>query len=194
MVSKLGSCRIELDYLLSPNDRIERVCDAWSQAAALRMGERLHGEQVLGRSIWEFINGGPTQRLYDALYRHVRATGRGVGFGYRGDSPGAIRYMHMHIIPGPAGRVHLRSELLHEQSRGRAIYFVHVDYRRHPALLQCSLCQRLNANGRWYTVSEALEHTGLIDALLPVEVGDTVCNCCCNKVKQQTGAPICCGC
>ena len=194
MVSKLGSCRVDLDYLLSRDDRIERVCDAWSEAAALRMGLRLDAERVIGRSVWDFINGGATMRLYDALFHHVRTTGRRAGFAYRGDSPGAIRYMRMHLLPGPGDRVHLRSELLHEQPRPREVYFAHVDYRRHPDLLQCSLCQKLNANGRWYTVSEALEHTDLLDTLMPVEVGDTVCTCCCNKVKQQTGAAICCGC
>lgn len=190
MVSKLGSCRIDLDYLLTGDDRIERVCRAWSEVAELRMGVRTDADAVVGRPIWDFINGGATQRVYDALFWHVRRNGRPISFAYRGDCPGAIRYMRMHLSPGPGGRVQLRSVLLHEQSRNREVYFCHVDYQRHPDLLQCSLCQKLNANGRWYTVSEALEHTDLLDALLPVEVGDTVCEGCCCKIARETGAGV----
>lgn len=190
MVSKLGSCRIDLDYVLTRDDRIERLCGVWTEAASLRMGVRIDEEMVLGRPIWDFINGGTTQRLYDSLMWHVRQTGRRASFSYRGDCPGAIRYMKMHLIPGMGDRVQMRSELLHEQPRPREIYFAHVDYHRHPDLLQCSLCQKLNTNGRWYTVSEAIEHTDLLDSLLPVEVGDTVCDNCCCKVARETGAMV----
>lgn len=190
MVSKLGSCRIDLEYLLGPDDRIERVCPAWSDAAALRMAVRCDRDAVLSRPIWDFINGGATQRLYDGLFWHVRQTGGRVSFAHRGDCPGAIRYMKTHLIPGPGGRIHFRSELLHDQPRQREVYFCHVDYRRHPDLLHCSLCQRLNAHGRWYTITEALEHTDLLDSLLPIEVGDTACDDCCRKVARETGAAV----
>lgn len=185
MVSKADSCRVDLAYTLGRDDRIEQLCPYWSRAARDRMGMRLDEDFILGRPLWDFINGGATLRLYDALVWHVRNTGRRVSFRYRGDCPGAIRYMRMNLTPGEGRRVHLRSELLHDQPTARAVYFTHVDYHRSPKLVQCSMCNKLEADGRWYTLSEAIEHTTLLDSLLPTEVGDTVCDSCRTKLELE---------
>lgn len=190
MVSRLGSCKIDLDYLLDRDDLIVQVCPQWSRVARDRMGLRLEDECVLGRRVWDFVHGGATQRLYDALMHHARRTGRKLTFHYRGDSPGAIRYMRMVLLPGPGGTVRFRSELLHDQSRQRSVYFTHAAYPRHPELMQCGLCQKLEHQGRWYTVGEALAQTDAIDELLPTEVGDTVCDSCITKIELATGARL----
>jgi|GEM_PF-2243643 len=190
MVSPTGSCRIDLDYLLDLHDCVTQVCPQWSRVARDRMAFSLDDEMVLGRSVWDFVHGGATQRLYDALIHHVRRTGRKVEFAYRGDSPGTIRYMRMLLLPAPHGSVRFRSELLHEQSRQRCVYFTHAAYPRHPELLQCGMCQKLECNGRWYTVGEALSYTDLIDELLPTEVGDTICESCITKVELATGVRV----
>lgn len=190
VVSKADSCRVDLAYTLGGDDRIEGLCPYWTRAANQRMGLRLDEACVLGRPVWDFINGGATLRLYDALIWHVRITGRRASFRYRGDCPGAIRYMRMTLTPGTGRRVHLRSELLHDQPTPQAVYFSHVDYRRRPDLIQCSLCHKLEADGRWYTLSEALEYTTLLDTLLPTEVGDTVCDSCRTKLELQLGVVL----
>lgn len=190
MVSKQGSCRINLDYILDRNDRVSRVCPQWSDVARERMAVALDEQVVLGNSVWDFVHGGATQRVYDALLHHVRKTGRRAVFSYRGDSPGAIRYMRMVLVPSSYGKVRFRSELLHEQSRQREVYFSHAPYPQHPELLQCSLCQKLEYRGRWYTLAEALAYTDVIDELMPTEVGDTVCECCITKVEIATGVRL----
>lgn len=190
MVSRQGSCRATLDYVLDRSDRVGRVCSCWSQAAHERMGFALDDEVVLGRRVWDFVHGGATQRLYDALLHHVRRTGHKASFAYRGDSPGAIRYMRMVLLPGPNGSVRFRSELMHEQLRQRAVYFTHAAYPRHPELLQCGFCQKIEYQGRWYTVGEALALTDAIDELWPTEVGDTVCDHCITKVELTTGVRL----
>lgn len=190
MVSSQGSCRVNLDYVLDRGDRIVKVCPHWSRVARDRMAMYLDDEVVIGSSLWDYVHGGATQRLYDALLFYARRSGRKIDFNYRGDSPGAIRYMRMILIPGPGGAVRFRSELLHEQSRQRQIYFTHAAYPRHPDLLQCALCQKLEYNGRWHTVGEALAYTDAIDELMPTEVGDTVCESCITKVELATGVRL----
>lgn len=190
MVSRSGSCRIDLDYLLDRSDRITQVCPHWSAVARERMAVGLDDELVIGRPLWDFVHGGATQRLYDALIEHARRTGRKISFNYRGDSPGSIRYMSMVMLPGTAGCVRLRSELLFDQPKDHAVYFTHVAYPRHPELLQCSMCQKLEHNGRWYTLDEALRFTDAIDELFPTEVGDTVCDNCLTKLELATGVRL----
>ena len=187
MVSRLGSYQVDLDYLLDRNDRVMQVCPHWSAAARQRMAVGLDEEFVLGRALWDFVHGGATQRLYDALLHHARRTGRKIAFNYRGDSPGALRYMHMLLMPGDSDTVRIRSEVLHDQPRQRGVYFTHVAYPRHPELMLCGLCQKLEHNGRWYTVDEAMAHTDAIDELMPTEVGDTVCDNCITKLELITG-------
>ncbi|MEM9346104.1 MAG: hypothetical protein AAGB26_05765 [Planctomycetota bacterium] len=190
MVSRPGSCRINLDYLLDREDRVTKVCPHWAVFARQRMAVRLDEEMVLGRSLWDFIQGGATQRLYDTLIYHARRTGRKLTFNYRGDSPSAIRYMRMTLLPGFGGIVRFRSELLHEQPRQRSVYFTHACYPRRPELLQCCLCHRLEYNGRWYTLDELIRQTGAIDELMPTEVGDTVCEGCITRIEITTGVRL----
>lgn len=190
MVSRTGSCRVNLDYLLDRTDRIAKVGPQWSEYARIRMAVRLDEEQVVGQCLWNFVQGGATQRLYDALIHHARCSGRKLTFNYRGDSPEAIRYMRMVLLPGYHGIVRFRSELLHEQSRERSVYFTHVAYPQHPELLQCGLCNRLEHNGRWYTLEDALRWTDAIDELMPTEVGDTVCDQCITRVELATGVRV----
>lgn len=187
MVSRLGSCRIDLDYLLDRDDRVVQVCPQWSVVARERMAVGLDDQRVIGRRVWDFVQGGATQRLYDALLNHVRRTGRTISFNYRGDSPGAIRYMRMVLLPGSNGTVRFRSELLHDQPRQREVYFTHVASPCRPELMQCGLCQRLEVNGRWFTVPESLSHTDTIDELMPTEVGDTICDTCITRLELATG-------
>lgn len=190
MLSRHGSCRINLDYLLDCDDRVTRVCPCWSDVARQRMAIRLDEEMVLGRRLWDFVQGGATQRLYDTLIHHARKTGRKLSFNYRGDSPSTIRYMQMTLLPGYGGVVRFQSELLHKQSRERSVYFTHAVYSRRPLLNQCGLCNRLEYNGRWMTLDDALRTTGVIDDLLPTEVGDTVCDGCLTRIEITTGVRL----
>ena len=190
VVSKLGSCQIDLDYTLAGDDRIEKVCPVWTRVARDRMGVRLEDELVIGRPLWDFINGGATLRLYDGLIWHTRKTGQRLSFRYRGDCPGAIRYMRMNITPGYGRRVNLRSELLYEQPTHREVYFSHVTYRRCPSLVQCCVCNKLEHNGRWYTLGEIADYTSLLDSLLPIEIGDTVCDSCQTKLEREVGVRL----
>ncbi len=190
MVSRLGSTRIDLDYLLDRCDRITQVCPHWSAVARERMAVGLDDEMVLGRLLWDFVHGGATQRLYDALLEQTRRSGRKLSFNYRGDCPGSIRYMRLEMLPYSAGGVRLRSELLFDQPRERSVYFTHVAYLRHPELMLCSLCQKLEHHGRWYTLDEAIDHTDAIDDLMPTEVGDTVCDNCVTRLELATGVRL----
>ena len=190
MVSRPGSCRINLDYLLDRGDRVTKVCPHWSDFARQRMALRLDEEMVLGKSLWDFVQGGATQRLYDTLIHNARRTGQKITFNYRGDSPNAIRYMRMVLLPGHHGIVRFRSELLHEQSRERSVYFTHAAYPHRPELLQCGLCNRLEHNGRWLTLDDALRTTDAIDELMPTEVGDTVCDGCISRIEITTGVRL----
>jgi hypothetical protein len=187
MVSRSGSNRINVDYLLDRGDRVAKLCPQWSVVAQQRMAGQLDDDCVLGRSLWEFVHGGATQRLYDALLHHARRTGRGLAFNYRGDSPEAIRYMRMMLLPGYDGTVRFRSELLHEQPRQRAVYFTHAAYPCRPELLQCGLCNRMEHNGRWFTLDDLLRTTDAIEPLMPTEVGDTVCDGCLTRIEIATG-------
>ena len=190
MVSRTGSCRINMDYLLDCDDRVTKLCPHWSEQARQRMALKLDDEMVLGRSLWDFVQGGATQRLYDTLIQQARRTGRKLSFNYRGDSPDTIRYMRMILLPGYHGIVRFRSELLHEQTRQRAVYFTHAPFPRHPELLQCSLCHRLEHNGRWYTLDDLIRLTDAIDELMPTEVGDTVCDGCITRIEIVTGVRL----
>src|SRR5450631_2450126 len=91
-----------VSYQIDGHDDIISVNSAW-KAFARSNGAPHLAEQVVGRSLWEFVSDGTTRQVYRDLLVRVRG-GRTVTFSYRCDSPSLRRYMRMTMTPGAQWR------------------------------------------------------------------------------------------
>ena len=169
------SCAYTLDHL----NRVIDVDDAWLQYAQENRAPELTRERVVGRSVLGFVGGKATRRLYEALYRRVRAGAGPVEIPFRCDSPNRFRFMNLVLRAGRQGIIECEGVLIREQDRP---YFSILDRyfpRSDERLPTCSLCKRIQAYGsRWLVLEEAIRELKLFGSLNAPHLEQTVCDEC----------------
>ncbi len=84
-------------YRITDDDRIESVFGDWDLFAKANDAPSLQDNNVVGYSLWNFVNGRETQSFLNALFFHVRRTGRPVRVQYNCSSPSTRRSATMSV-------------------------------------------------------------------------------------------------
>lgn len=104
-------------YRVDAHNVILFVNDEWVSFALENDAPTLVRENVVGKSLWEFIDGWETRHLYDLILERVRRDGVHLRIPFRCDAPTKRRFMEMEIIPLSRGEVEYRCRILREESR-----------------------------------------------------------------------------
>ena len=62
----------EFVYEINANDEIRAFSGAWLECTSRNGGSYLLKDNIVGRSVWDFIPGGPTRHLYELLFKTIR--------------------------------------------------------------------------------------------------------------------------
>ncbi len=154
-----------LVYRIDAADTITWVSDNWSAfALANAWAGRVPPDAVVGRSLWEFIEGQETIQIYRALLQRVRDGRRVRKIPFRCDSPGAKRFCELEMAADPAGDVEITSRTLRTEPRPR-IPLLDSATERGPGLIMiCSTCKKVNLSGdRWSELDQAVEELDIFD-------------------------------
>ncbi len=169
-----------VNYWLDKTWRICRTCDAWDGFARENNGRNMERERVIGRSIWQFIQGDATRMWLDALVSHARLTERMVVRDYRCDSPDLKRYMEMRIEPGAGGMVCLKHRLVKTEPMAPRVAYEAAPKGAQAICFRCSICNRVQVKGRWMEGDVAVEK-GLLAEMFNPRVAYGVCPDCREK-------------
>jgi len=174
-----------VEYRIDANDVITDVGRAWTMFARRNGGESLIPETVLGRSLWRFVRGDETVRLYGAICEHVRHGNQPATFPFRCDSPTMNRYMEMTISPAGNGSLLFSSHLtLEERCRQRSA-FVCGSRSAQVLLLRCSMCNRIQVRDRWLDPTLAISTGGLFTQSPPFQVAYSICPDCDSRIELR---------
>lgn len=154
-------------YRIDSDDRIVFLNDQWDRFACGNDGGGVRSSEVLGRSLWDFIDGLTTQQIYRQIVKRSRA-GNAVGYPLRCDAPDRRRLLQMDVRATDDGCVEFRSRILSEEPR-QALSLLDRRFPRTGDLITvCSWCEKVRVDGRWVDVEDAIEELGLFQqALLP---------------------------
>jgi hypothetical protein len=134
-------------YALDSTDVITWVDDGFRRFAEANGASEL-GDAVVGRELWDFVDGVETRELLRILFDRARLYGP-ISFPYRCDSAAAKRSMVLDVSPEPDGRLTLVSRLQAVETR-RPVPFFERSGKAGPNLLRlCSWCNRVAAQGVW---------------------------------------------
>ena len=87
-------------YRIDARDAIVWVSDNWQMFAVANEGaETTYADQVLGRSLWEFITGMETRHLYQIVIQEARQRQKTVRLLFRCDAPDERRFLRLTIVP-----------------------------------------------------------------------------------------------
>lgn len=175
-------------YRIDGHDRIVSVGGPWDAFADENGGEGAARSRVIGRNLFDFITDPTTQQLYRQMLTQARA-GRDLQFSYRCDSPDTRRLMEMQMrLVDDAGSVEFRSTPLEEQPRA-PVHLAQADGATdgEPEALQrsCGWCNRLDVNGEWLEIEEAVTRLRLMERATPPAVTHGMCEDCLARMLAE---------
>ncbi|NNE00310.1 MAG: hypothetical protein HKN47_23575 [Pirellulaceae bacterium] len=182
------------EYQLDRSDVVISLNDWWLAFAAENSASDLNRESVIGREIWDFIAGKPTQALYREIHRYVRSTGQSVTVPFRCDSPSLQRHMQVQIKLQGDDALLYASTLVRAQ-RQRKLRLLDAARQTDDSILtMCSCCKRslLEPTG-WLDLEHISLRLRLFEKQTVPQLRYTVCPDCQqqisgDRVKQETAS------
>jgi hypothetical protein len=172
-------------YTIDDQDAMESVNPAWLAFAQENGAAELTREAVLGRPIWNFIEGRTTRQLYRELIHRVRHTGSALNVPFRCDSPTVRRYMRLEIEALEAGRVQFACEIQRVQLRPYLAILDPQTPRSAGHLTICSCCKRvLLKDVGWLELEDALLRLKPLEEPKAPQLDYSLCDSCVSPHNQ----------
>jgi len=179
-------------YRIDREDVITRVSKNWVFfARANAWGSDYRPEDVVGKRLWDFIEGDETRQLYDIVLRRVREGQRCGPIPFRCDSPLERRSLELFLAPLPDGQIEFTSTIIRTERRDDPIMLLdsHVD-RSEATVRICSMCKKMATSpDRWVEVEEGLSRLRLFDAVEMPRLTHGVCPGCYHGVVDGPADP-----
>lgn len=178
----------EIVYRVDAQDRIVSVSSAWDPFAIANDGRSVTASAIVGRNLFEFIGDQATRHLYRQMLTRIRSGGN-LAYRYRCDSPDCRRLMEMQIVATDSqGGVEFRSITLEEHPRA-PLELPQADGAsdEDPVELQraCGWCNRLEVEGTWLEIEDALPRLRLLERASPPAVTHGICDDCLARMTDE---------
>lgn len=171
-----------ITYVIDAEGMLISVCSNWEQFAEGNGGRGLKKEEILGRSLWSFIDDQPTRQLYQDILTHVRS-GAATELILRCDAPDERRLLQVTLTPLSEGKVEFRARVISRKSRPVQRLLDRSTPRTSSRLMFCSWCDRFHLKSdRWVEVEDAVAKLGLEDAPELPRIKPVVCPACYTKI------------
>lgn len=168
-------------HTVDSSGNIVAVNDAWLEFARENDAPELVREAVVGRPIWDFIEGRETRHISRLLLEKACTSGKSMTIPYRCDSPGIRRFLEMEIAPLKDGTVEFRSRFLKSESRDPVGLLDRRAERTNEFIAICSWCRRIRIDGQWTEVEEAVKRLDLFSSASLPQLTHGICQDC-NKL------------
>ena len=175
-------------YRVDRADILIWVDALWLAFAKENGATELTEENVLGRSLWDFVGGDDVCTLYQQAHSRVRSSNKPVVLPFRCDSPTLIRHMRMIIHPEEGGQVLYESLLTKTESQPYLGILDKSRPRSNRILTFCSCCKRalLEPVG-WLAAEEVSAKLKLLDAERFPNMREMICPKCAESFAHGSG-------
>lgn len=169
----------EFSYELDAENRLRAVSPAWLDFALANEANSLTPEErVLGRSVWSFVAGEESRRLYGLIFQKARSLGRPISVPFRCDSPTVRRFMVLKIEPLADGGLHLTG-VLERLERRPYTPLLDLQTKRSKDILEiCSACKRVKTTRGWLEIEDAARELYLFKTTELPQLEHRVCTDC----------------
>ncbi len=165
-----------VSYRIDASDRIVEASDSWDVFAAENKAPRLTRKEVVGRFLWDFIEGSDTRHLFRLMLSKARASLSSMRIPFRCDSPEARRFMEMEIRPRPDCSIDFVCATLKTEAR-TPVAFIDPDVdRSNEWRTICSWCKRIKMpGGEWAELEEGIRRLDLFGTKRPPRMSHGIC-------------------
>ena len=166
-------------YEIDAGDVITSVSDLWSAFARENGAPELTDQQVVGTSLWQFIDGEETRQLYRSLLHRVRTGIPQIILPFRCDSPTLRRFMRLEIT-AQVNRAIRFEGILERVEPTRRLNLLDPDFpHSSDTLTVCSCCRRVIVDPfGWLEIEEATVRLRLLEVLRVPRLRHRICPDC----------------
>ena len=165
-------------YRVDMEDHIVFVNDAWRHFAEENCAEGLCDSSILGRSLWEFISDPETRGIYQMLFHRVRQYGSVLQLPFRCDAPDERRHMRLTLTRGQDNGIELSVSTLRHEPRPAVSLLDPAVPRAEQLLHICSWCKRVEVEGQWLEVEDAVSALQLFEHAPVPGLSHGICHYC----------------
>lgn len=174
-----------ITYHINDENKVVYISENWQSFAVENMAGILNAENVLKKSIFDFVADDNTRHLYHMLFERVRSTPVSIEFPFRCDSPDRRRYMAMEIFPLQDGLIALKSCTVREELREAVLLLDPRTERTDEYLTICGWCKKVYVNEEWVEVESAMELLHLLGENKLPNLSHGMCDDCYERINQQ---------
>jgi hypothetical protein len=179
------------EYHLDSHDLINWVSEDWLGFARENGATDLTADNVVGRSLWDFIPDEPTRRLYRDVFGTVRTTDQPVVIPFRCDSPTLRRFMRLEVRHHPGCGIDLKSVLVRAEPCERRTLLDADAPQSSNCITMCSCCKHVLVEPHgWLPVEEANTHPRICQIGKRPQIRYEVCAACKTLATSQRIAAI----
>ncbi len=165
-------------YSIGKDDRVHYINDAWNDFAHANVWWS-SDSAVIGKSLWDFINGQDTRLVYQLLVKRVRDDRCQVLVPFRCDSADIRRFMELDLEPGADDVVNFACRIVKIESRPRVALLAGDVERSDQVVTVCSWCKKVRiGTGDWVDVEEAVDRLELFNANVQPRLNHGICPPC----------------
>ena len=141
---------------------------------------------ILNRSIWDFIHDVETKHIHEILLIKVRVENRKLKLPFRCDSPNLCRYIDMAISLLDDGIVQYCCQITKTEERYAVMLFSGEVKDKESMLRVCSWCKKIDTgNETWSDAEVAIKALNLFSSDYMPEITHTMCNECYTNINDQ---------
>ncbi len=180
-------------WTIDRDNVITSVGGDWDAFAESNDAASLCGSSVVGRSLFEFIAGEETQRIYRLLLHRARALDAPILVPFRCDSPAMRRHMRLEIEPLSERAIEFRGVLVAAEPRPHLRLLARNAPRSDALLVSCSFCLRVHLpEEEWVEAEDAVVRLGLLTNERSSRLAHGICPACKAKLygrRDDMGEP-----
>ena len=178
------NCTYEL--MIDRDCVIKFVNEAWLDFASSVDAHSAVRENVLHRSLFDFIEGVEVKMFYKHIIEKVRIHNEASYFPFRCDSPYLRRYLEMKIHPGPNDWVCFSSRIVKLESRLPIRLLDYSVPRTDEIISICSICKCVKiTKENWVEIEEAIKIMNIFGESAMPMLSHGLCPICSKTFREQ---------
>lgn len=174
-------------YRIDNTDTIVSVNSNWHTSEEENAGSACwQPDDIIGRSIWDFIQGIETQHLYKELFQRARQGKSPQPIPFRCDSSDERRFLKLFIEALPKGQLAITSVVVKIEKRSAVRLLEPNTPRSSDMLTICSMCKKIKIDeSHWVEIEEALARLKLFEAEAMPQLTHGVCPDCYQTTMKE---------
>ena len=151
-----------ITYRIDSQNIIVGVDGAWEAFARDNGAVGLTAATVLGNCILDYFADARVRHLYQLLFDSARRQQSPLSIPLRCDAPELRRHLELTIVPEADGHLTIRSCTLQTEPREPVPLLDDQSERSNELITICSWCKKVEVEGEWCEVEEAVDRLGLL--------------------------------